>query len=434
MRKACEARARGSGEAAATSATIPLGWRVSRKRRDEATTLVFVFVAFERSHVRSRAQIRSNREAPSSAAGGMAPFAERDGDLANAWMEGLGDVIVPREPLLPLSRSVNSKLTTLCPRLDAWLRGGVPTRSVTEIAGEAGSAKTQLALQLLIAAQLPRAMGGLDGAAVYVHTEGRAPLSRLKQLVAAHPAVRAFVETKTKTKTKTEPEHDFLRGVYVVETLDDPDGLWTALASIASVLGGNKQKRVSVENERPVRLIVVDSVSSPFRESDATIKNGAVRRAHALSRVAALLREYAHRHDIAVVVTNHVVDAVTNDDTTTSYVQRNEKRQKLFGPMSDVFSSGRFVKPALGLFWANCVNTRLFLNRSGGSVSGFGVGEGVGGGGVVGGVTRSASVVFSSHLPHSRDADEGGAPVTFVVRREGVFGAEEEDDDERRRR
>ena len=51
----------------------------------------------------------------------MAPFAERDGDLANAWMEGLGDVIVPREPLLPLSRSVNSKLTTLCPRLDAWL-------------------------------------------------------------------------------------------------------------------------------------------------------------------------------------------------------------------------------------------------------------------------------------------------------------------------
>jgi RecA/RadA recombinase len=261
----------------------------------------------------------------------MAPFAERDGDLANAWMEGLGDVIVPREPLLPLSRSVNSKLTTLCPRLDAWLRGGVPTRSVTEIAGEAGSAKTQLALQLLIAAQLPRAMGGLDGAAVYVHTEGRAPLSRLKQLVASHPAVRAFVETKTKTKTKTEPEHDFLRGVYVVETLDDPDGLWTALASIASVLGGNKQRHVSVE--RPVRLIVVDSVSSPFRESDATIKNGAVRRAHALSRVAALLREYAHRHDIAVVVTNHVVDAVTNDDTTTSYVQRNEKRQKLFGPM-----------------------------------------------------------------------------------------------------
>jgi DNA-repair protein XRCC3 len=369
----------------------------------------------------------------------MAPFAERDGDLANAWMEGLGDVIVPREPLLPLSRSVNSKLTTLCPRLDAWLRGGVPTRSVTEIVGEAGSAKTQLALQLLIAAQLPRAMGGLDGAAVYVHTEGRAPLSRLKQLVASHPAVRAFVETKTKTKTKTEqkPEHDFLRGVYVVETLDDPDGLWTALASIASVLGGNKQRQRHVSSvERPVRLIVVDSVSSPFRESDATIKNGAVRRAHALSRVAALLREYAHRHDIAVVVTNHVVDFVTNDDTVTSYVHRNEKRQKLFGPMSDVFSSGRFVKPALGLFWANCVNTRLFLQRSGSSVSGFGVGEGVGGGGVIGGVTRSASVVFSSHLPHSagrrrrRRADDIRRAQRRRVRRRRRRRTTSDDDDD----
>ena len=367
----------------------------------------------------------------------MAPFAERDGDLANAWMEGLGNVVVPREPLLPLSRSVNSKLTTLCPRLDAWLRGGVPTRSVTEIAGEAGSAKTQLALQLLIAAQLPRAMGGLDGAAVYVHTEGRAPLTRLKQLVASHPAVRAFVDSQTKTKakakTKTETDFDFLRGVYVVETLDDSDGLWTALASVASVLGGDTRDRrkSSVENERPVRLIVVDSVSSPFRESDdAFARNGAVGRAHKLSRVAALLREYAHRHDIAVVVTNHVVDAVTNDDE-----KRNEKMGKnVFGPAGDVSSSGRDVKPALGLFWANCVNTRLFLRRSGGSAGGFGGGEGVGGGGVIGGVTREASVVFSSHLPHSRDADEGGAPMKFVVRREGVFGAEEDEDERRRRR
>ena len=247
----------------------------------------------------------------------MAPFAERDGDIANAWMEGLGNVVVPREPLLPLSHSVNSKLTTLCPRLDAWLRGGVPTRSVTEIAGEAGSAKTQLALQLLIAAQLPREMGGLDGAAVYVHTEGRAPLSRLKQLVASHPAVRAFVDAKKNSKTDGThpPDVDLMRGVYVAETLDDPDGLWTALVSVASVLRGETgdDGRASAKKKR-VRLLVVDSVSSPFREADASRANGAFSRARRLGRVAALLREYAHRHDIAVVVTNHVVDAFGNSE------------------------------------------------------------------------------------------------------------------------
>ena len=370
----------------------------------------------------------------------MAPFAERDGDIANAWMEGLGNVVVPREPLLPLSHSVNSKLTTLCPRLDAWLRGGVPTRSVTEIAGEAGSAKTQLALQLLIAAQLPREMGGLDGAAVYVHTEGRAPLTRLKQLVASHPAVRAFVDAKKNSKTDGThpPDVDLMRGVYVAETLDDPDGLWTALVSVASVLRETPRDDGRAKKKK-VRLLVVDSVSSPFREADASRASGAFSRARVLGRVAALLREYAHRHDIAVVVTNHVVDAFTDDSDDNIHQKRSDadalssrgplkkphsNQKNVFGPAGALTSSGRAVAPALGLFWANCVNTRLFLRRSGGSAGGFGGGEGPrGGGGVpLGGVTREACVVFSSHLPHCRDAEEGGAPTPFVVRKEGVFG------------
>jgi DNA-repair protein XRCC3 len=187
-------------------------------------------------------------------------------------------------------------------------------------------------------------------------------------------------------------------------------------------------------------LLVVDSVSSPFREADASRSNGAFSRARVLGRVAALLREYAHRHDIAVVVTNHVVDAFGNsedsedkDNARRSDTDANAKsskssrgpllkKQNVFGPAGVVSSSGRDVAPALGLFWANCVNTRLFLRRSGGSAGGFGGGEGVGGGGVVGGVTREACVVFSSHLPHCRDAEEGGAPIPFVVRKEGVFG------------
>ena len=207
-------------------------------------------------------------------------------------------VIVPREPLLPLAVSVNRRCTTLCPVMDAWLRGGVPTRSLTELTGEAGSAKTQIALQLLLGAQLPASAGGLDGAAVYVHTEGRAPLARLRQIVAKHPSVSRNLPS----------DHDPLDHVYLVKTLDDPEGLWNALASVADLLRVPPGGR-----ERPVRLLVVDSVSSPFRETDAARREGAVERAGALGRVAALLREYAHKHDLAVVLTNHVVDAVTPD-------------------------------------------------------------------------------------------------------------------------
>ena len=107
------------------------------------------------------------------------------------------------------------RLTLGCPVLDGLLRGGVLTGGITEIVGEerggegwkgraigarlpclpplslfsplspgeATAGKTQLALRLLLTAQLPRAAGGLDGAALYFYTEGGdAPLRRLAEL------------------------------------------------------------------------------------------------------------------------------------------------------------------------------------------------------------------------------------------------------------
>lgn len=126
------------------------------------------------------------------------------------------NVAVEREPPLHVLVRRQLKCSTLCPALDAWLRGGIPCGHLTEFAGEAGAAKTQLCLQLLLAAQLPRAVGGLDGAAVYIHTEGRAPLSRLKQLVASHPNVAPHLP----------PGYDPLDHIYLVrgETFGKPGG------------------------------------------------------------------------------------------------------------------------------------------------------------------------------------------------------------------
>jgi DNA-repair protein XRCC3 len=307
------------------------------------------------------------------------------------------------------------KLTTACPVIDRWLRGGVPTRHVTELTGEAGAAKTQLALQLLLNAQLPREVGGLDGAAVYVHTEGRAPLARLRQMISKREIY----------STHLPPDHDPLDYVYLVKTLqEDPESLWDALASVADVLtdppGGP---------QRPVRLIVVDSVSSPFRETDVGTKEGVFERTGILSRVAALVSEYAHRADVAVVVTNHVSDAVM-DDGPGGRGGFDSRQRRLFGPSGDLRSSGRPVQPALGLFWANCVNTRVFLSRTGGSAGGYDNDGGFDSGRVV---RRHASVVFSSYLPSTSPAggaaDDGWGssavrPCEFEVREDGVWGVD----------
>ena len=333
----------------------------------------------------------------------------------------------------------NAKCTTLCPVLDAWLRGGVPTRVVTEIAGEAGSAKTTLCLQLLLAAQMPAHRGGLDGACVYVHTEGKAPLTRLTQLAGRRANLRdAFAAS----------DHDPLDHVYVVKTLDDPDGLWCALASIAGVLSDPPGGAA-----RPVRLVVIDSMASPFRESETSTVDGVVARSGTLSRSAALLKEYAHRHDLAVVVTNHVSDVVSDDDEMGGGGRRRRggggdfsraasRQRRLFGPSGDVETSGRRVAPSLGLLWANCVNTRLFLSRSRG-----GGGATVDGSYPTSGIRRRAAVVFSPHLPRSvggggDDDDDARKPCDFEVRDDGVWGIGGDGDgvegggsgDERRRR
>jgi hypothetical protein len=46
-------------------------------------------------------------------------------------------------------------------------------QGITEISGEAGTGKTQFALRLALQVQLPAVEGGLDGAALYISSEGK---------------------------------------------------------------------------------------------------------------------------------------------------------------------------------------------------------------------------------------------------------------------
>lgn len=54
------------------------------------------------------------------------------------------------------------RLSVGCPVLDQMLRGGLLLGAVTELAGESGSGKTQLALQLCLSVQFPTQYGGLN--------------------------------------------------------------------------------------------------------------------------------------------------------------------------------------------------------------------------------------------------------------------------------
>jgi len=83
------------------------------------------------------------------------------------------------------NRSSRTRLTTGCIAVDQILEGGIESETITEVAGENGSGKTQLCHMLAINTQLPIEDGGLDGAVAWVDTEDTLRPERITQICEA---------------------------------------------------------------------------------------------------------------------------------------------------------------------------------------------------------------------------------------------------------
>lgn len=263
----------------------------------------------------------------------------------------------PEKPLLLLASSRAAKLSLGCPLLDRFLSGGLPAASVTEIAGESAAGKTQLCLQLALLAPL----SPLSSSSLFLYSDLPFPLRRLRLLA-----------------PKSRP--DLLDHV-LVAAVHSPSDLLSLLSRAQHHLAHPSRS----PNRLPIRLILLDSIASLFRSDFDASPADLKRRSGLFFKISAKLKELAYRHQCVVVVTNQVVDVVEGNTGNTV-----------------AWSSGRQVSPALGLAWANCVNTRLFLTRE---VDGNG-----------GSVKRHMKVVFAPHLPERT--------CEFVIRRTGVFGVE----------
>ena len=73
-------------------------------------------------------------------------------------------------------------VTTGSTELDALLKGGIETGSITEIFGEFRTGKTQLCHTLCVTSQLPMEQGGAEGKAMYIDTEGTFRPERLQEI------------------------------------------------------------------------------------------------------------------------------------------------------------------------------------------------------------------------------------------------------------
>lgn len=194
---------------------------------------------------------------------------------------------------LPALISQWSTISTLDPILDAALGGGIPTGSITEIAGEAGAGKTQLLLSLLLAVQLPPPHGSARRA-LYISTEAPLSTRRLTQMLANNPVLSCLPKDQ-------KPSLD-----NIVSTTT-PD-----LESQEHIL--TYQVPVQVERSN-IGLIILDSVAANYRaefdradgKSKGQGSNMGARSAE-LVRLGMLLRDLATKHNLAVVVSNQVAD------------------------------------------------------------------------------------------------------------------------------
>src|SRR5215468_7374362 len=74
------------------------------------------------------------------------------------------------------------RCTTGSPKLDSFLKGGIETQAITEIAGEFGSGKSQICYALCVTANMPLDRKGLGGNVIFIDTENTFRSERIFQI------------------------------------------------------------------------------------------------------------------------------------------------------------------------------------------------------------------------------------------------------------
>lgn len=184
-------------------------------------------------------------------------------------------------------------MTTGSKELDNLLGGrGIETKAITECFGAYGSGKTQLGLSLAVNCQMPMEMGGAEGKAVYIDTEGTFRPERIRQIAEA----------------KGMNPENVLRNILVAR----------AFNSDHQILLIDKVGEL-IKNGEPIRIVIVDSLTAHFR-AEFSGRGMLADRQQKLNKYLHNLMKMAEQFNLAIYVTNQVManPAMMFGDPTTA--------------------------------------------------------------------------------------------------------------------
>jgi DNA repair protein RadA len=186
------------------------------------------------------------------------------------------------------------KLKTGSGAFDELLGGGMETQAITELYGEFGSGKTQVAHQLAVNVQLGNERGGLDGSCILIDTENTFRPERISQIAGG---------------LDLDPE-GALRNIHVARAHNSNHQI--LLVEAASEL--SEQLKTT---ELPVRLLIVDSLTAHFR-AEYVGRGTLADRQQKLNKHLHDLMRFGTLNNAVVLVTNQVQskpDAFFGDPT-----------------------------------------------------------------------------------------------------------------------
>jgi DNA repair protein RadA len=198
------------------------------------------------------------------------------------------------------------KLEWKIEEVDELLGGGVETQSITEVYGEFGAGKSQVTHQLAVNVQLPQEHGGLGGSAMFVDSEDTFRPERIDDMVRGLPdeAIQAAMDERDIDGSPGDDEamealvEDFLDKIHVAKAFNSNHQM--LLAEKAQELANETQ-----DDEYPVRLLCVDSLTAHFR-AEYVGRGELAERQQKLNKHLHDLDKVGNLHNTAVVVTNQV--------------------------------------------------------------------------------------------------------------------------------
>jgi len=181
------------------------------------------------------------------------------------------------------------RLTTGSKAFDELMGGGLESQSIVEFFGEFGSCKSQVCFQLAVNATLPEDAGGLDSDVIIIDSENTFRPERIIQM-AEHLGVDS---------------NEVLKRIHVARAFNSQHQVLLV------------EKAIELAQEKKVKLMIVDSLTSHFRAE--YIGRGALaERQQILNRHMHELLNFATLNNAVIAVTNQVAakpDAFFGDPT-----------------------------------------------------------------------------------------------------------------------